>query len=59
MLGKLKSGDWPKVGQSNVDQLAQARQLDNLRQQRELLQQQLDEVQKELDKVKAGAATQP
>jgi len=60
MLGKLKTGDWPKVGQSDVDQLVQARQMDNLRRQRDMLQSQLDEVQKELEKIKSGVAqTQP
>jgi carboxyl-terminal processing protease len=59
MMGLLEKDRWPKVGQSNVDQLAQANRRQNLRRQRDMLQQQLDEVRNELNQLQTGAATQP
>jgi carboxyl-terminal processing protease len=60
MLGKLNRGDWPEVGQSDADQLAQAGQRKQLRRQRDLLQKQLEQVQIELEAMQPGVpATQP
>jgi carboxyl-terminal processing protease len=60
MLGKLDSGDWPEVGQSGANHLAQANERRQLRRQRDLLQEQLEQVQQELSALGPGApATQP
>ncbi|MCE9591874.1 MAG: S41 family peptidase [Planctomycetes bacterium] len=62
VLGKIKTGTWPKVGQTNADLLAHQSRHDNLTRQRELLAARLGEVEKELNKLDGNgshAATAP
>ena len=54
VVGKLETGSWPKVGQSNADELVKANKRANLVLRRDLLQQRLDEVQQELEAFDAG-----
>ena len=54
LLGKLESGDWPTVGQSNADALAMAAEQANLLRQRELLEETLAEVNQKLAMMEAG-----
>lgn len=54
MVGKLKTGDWPKVGQSAVEELAKLSKRDNLIRQRDLLNERLTQVQAELAKLGFG-----
>jgi len=51
LLGKLKVGDWPKVGRDNVQQLALQTRRDNLERQREFFQESLTELETELAKL--------
>lgn len=54
LLGKLDTGDWPAVGQSNADALALEAERKNLTRQRELLEETLAEVNQKLKKLEAG-----
>ncbi len=51
MVGKLTTGDWPIVGQSDADQLARLSQRENLKRQRDLLNERLEWVEEELAKL--------
>jgi len=51
VLGRIGTGDWPTVGESNEDQLIRERQRQNLIAQRDRLQEALTEVQKELEEL--------
>jgi carboxyl-terminal processing protease len=46
--GRLESGDWPAVGESNAQALAKATERENLNRQRELLEETLAEVDQKL-----------
>ncbi|NBC11642.1 MAG: PDZ domain-containing protein [Planctomycetes bacterium] len=55
-LGRVKDGAFPKVGQSNEEQLIKANQLANLEQQKQFLQERLDEIEDEMARLAAGQA---
>lgn len=57
MVGKITTGNWPVVGQSNADELVKANKRANLVLRRDLLQQSLDEVQQQLEAFDAGDIT--
>lgn len=54
LLGKIDTGDWPTVGESNADALAMAAEQSNLLRQRELLEETLAEVNEKLAKMESG-----
>ncbi|MEM7624756.1 MAG: S41 family peptidase [Planctomycetota bacterium] len=54
LLGKLETGEWPTVGESNADALAMAAEQANLLRQRELLEETLAEVNEKLVMMEAG-----
>jgi carboxyl-terminal processing protease len=58
VVGRLDTGDWPKVGQSGVEELVKLSKRQSLVTQRDLLRDRLSEVEKELAKLdgKADAA---
>jgi carboxyl-terminal processing protease len=57
-IGKIKSGDWPKVGTEGTDEVRNAVLLENLIRTRELLQERMDEVEKEIKKIESGEKTE-
>ncbi|MEX1017531.1 MAG: S41 family peptidase [Phycisphaeraceae bacterium] len=57
VLGKLETGDWPQVGESNADALVAASRRQNLTQRREMLLEQITELEGELEKIDAGEWT--
>ena len=59
LLGKIDSGSWPAVGESNASALAVAAERDNLNRQRELLEESLVEVSAKLAELEAGKAAVP
>jgi carboxyl-terminal processing protease len=54
--GKLRTGDWPKVGESGAAELAKRSRHDNLQRQRVAVAQRLDEIDAQLDKLDGTAA---
>jgi carboxyl-terminal processing protease len=59
MLGKLETGDWPEVGQSNAAALAVVAERENLNRQRELLEETLAEVTQKLQDLESGEVVEP
>ena len=51
VLGKLNTGDWPKVGQSGAEALAKAAEHDNLSKQREALEEALAKVDQKIQEL--------
>lgn len=54
MVGKIKTGDWPAVGQSGETELVRQFQRENLVRRRDALKERLDEVKEMLTKLDAG-----
>ena len=59
VIGKLTSGQWPKVGSEGGDEIRAAILLENLIRTRELLQERMAEVEKEIKKVESGEIDDP
>src|SRR5690606_12981244 len=57
LIGKLDQGDWPRVGQSNVQQQVESTRRENLVRQRDLIRDSLREVEAELAKLGVDTAT--
>jgi carboxyl-terminal processing protease len=57
MIGKLNTGEWPQVGQSNAQLLAMQMRLDTLTKQRDMIRERLDEIEKEIKAVQSGEPT--
>ena len=55
VLGKLATGDWPKVGKSGADELARLGRLELLERQRDFLNESLKKVEEEIRKSREGA----
>ena len=55
LLGKLATGQWPKVGESGAELLARESKRKNLVAQRDLLHDRLDKVEQELTKLDADS----
>lgn len=53
-VGKITTGEWPKVGTDGTDEVRNITMLENLIRTRELLQERMDEVQKQIKKIEAG-----
>ena len=51
MAGKLETGQWPQVGQSNVDELVKANKREVLIRRRDLIKERLLEIEDELDEL--------
>ncbi len=51
MLGKLKTGDWPKVGKGNADDLAKETRRAALKRQRDLVTKRLEEIDAQIAKL--------
>ncbi len=56
LLGKLDTGDWPIVGESNVQKLANQTQRDNLLRQRDLIRESLRQVEAQLAQLGVNVA---
>lgn len=59
ILGKLKTGQWAKVGQSNAQALVLAGEIENLNMERQLLTDRLNKVNAQLAKLHAPAPGNP
>lgn len=53
-IGKLTTGDWPKVGTEGTDEVRNAIRLENLIRTRQLLQERMTEVKEEIAKIESG-----
>ncbi len=53
-IGKIQTGDWPKVGTEGTEDVRNAILLENLIRTRELLKERMDEVQEQIKKIEAG-----
>ncbi|MEX0778012.1 MAG: S41 family peptidase [Phycisphaeraceae bacterium] len=56
ILGKLRGGDWPKVGQSDAQALVRRTQRENLLRQRDAMQDRIAQINKELGRLDKGQA---
>lgn len=54
VLGKLSTGQWPKVGTDGTEEVRNEILLENLVRMRELLQERMDEVNKKIKKIESG-----
>jgi carboxyl-terminal processing protease len=57
LVGKLNTGDWPKVGKSNAEMLAKQMRHDTLVKQRDMIRERLKEIEAEIRKVENGEPT--
>lgn len=55
--GKLETGDWPTVGESNAAALSKANERATLQMRRDLLMERLREVEEDLEALEGGEAT--
>ena len=54
MTGKIKTGDWPKVGKAAGEVMAQANELDRLQKARAELATRLEEIDNRIEKIQKG-----
>jgi carboxyl-terminal processing protease len=53
-IGKISTGEWPKVGTDGSEEVRNGVLLENLIRTRELLQERMDEVNKQITKIESG-----
>ncbi|MEX0744886.1 MAG: S41 family peptidase [Phycisphaeraceae bacterium] len=54
VLGKLETGEWPQVGEADVERQVAATHRQNLEQRRQMLLDQVSELESELEQIEAG-----